>query len=185
MLISGVFILLSACTPQQKFDEASERSRIMALHNLQRTYHFEKMTEEFVTLFSENHISVNRGAISRPSGAENRERFNRYFESVEFEKWDDIDPPVIRFSDDGSMAYTIVHKEVVVNYRNEDNEKVRESTGFSWVAIYKKYAGEWKIDCVASTNKPGISTITNQHGLYQIIFDRQQEYIYQPIKNIS
>ena len=51
------------------------------------------------------------------------------------------------------MAYTVVEKEVVVKYKNEESQEILETTIFAWVAIYKKYGSEWKIDCVASTNE--------------------------------
>lgn len=153
-----IFLLLClACNKDiQRNQEAVEMKKILALHEQQRTFHFEKMAEEFASLLSENHISVNRGEIKSPTTAENTERFKNYFKSVEFEKWDDVQPPTVRFSDDFSLAYTIVNKEVVVTYKDENDQHHRELTEFSWVAIYKKYSDGWKIDCVASTNKPSV-----------------------------
>ena len=81
-------------------------------------------------------------------------KFSNYFNSVKFEKWDDISPPIIRFSEDYSLAYTIVDKEVVINYSDENGIIQKESTKYSWVAIYKRYKDGWKIDCIASTNQP-------------------------------
>lgn len=147
-------VLLIACnTPVQTFDEAAEIEKILAIHHEQRKVHFEKMPKEFTEMMSENFISVNRGKVTTPSKKDNVERFTNYFNSVEFVKWDDVKPPVIRFSDDGSMAYTVVEKEVVVTYE-ADEKKYESKTMFSWVAIYKKYGVEWKIDAVASTNLP-------------------------------
>lgn len=153
----GITLLLwtgfMGCEKSQQINEAEEKSKIMALHKLQRTYHFEKMAKEFAEQLSPNHISVNRGQIKSPTQEEHIKRFQNYFNSVEFEKWDDVSPPVIRFSDDYSLAYTIVDKEVIVKYEDEEGNLQRELTPFSWVAIYKRYPDGWKIDCVASTNK--------------------------------
>ncbi len=148
----GVF-LVSCQTPPNGFDEAAETEKILQIHNEQRRVHFEKLAEEFTEMMSENFISVNRGEIEMPSKEDNVKRFSAYFNSVEFVKWDDIKPPVIRFSDDGSMAYTVVEKEVVVTYEAK-GKKYESTTIFSWVAIYKKYGEDWKIDAVASTNLP-------------------------------
>ena len=156
-----ILILLMAASCGVKDQSADEKNRkeeataqILALHNLQKKYHVEKQAGEFVDQFSENYVSVNRGKVSSPTKEESEKMFGNYFQSVEFEKWDDISEPVIRFSDDYSMAYTIVEKEVVTRYEAEGEMK-RESTKFSWVAIYKKYDTGWKIDCVVSTNEPG------------------------------
>ncbi len=154
-----IIVSFCCCTPEQKtakIDAQAEKEKILELHNSQRTYHFDKMTAELVSQFSEHHISVNRGEINSSSKEEHMARFTSYFNSVEFEKWDDITPPVIRFSDDYSLAYTIVDKEVVVRYLDENGKEMRGSTKFSWVTIYKKYPDGWKIDCIASTNKPNV-----------------------------
>lgn len=158
-LILVLVIMLPACQVSKKLQEDQYRNEILALHQLQRKYHFEKMAEEFAAQLSDGHVSVNRGEIKSLSKEEHINRFERYFSAVDFEKWDDISPPIIKFSDDYSLAYTIVDKEVVLTYKDDDGILQKERTKFSWVAIYKRYKGEWKIDCVASTNKA--STIVN------------------------
>ena len=151
-------LILFSCSSNQNppvFDLEKARQEILELHELQRDVHFQKKASEFANLLSENHISLNRGAVNTPTIEENTARFQKYFDSVEFIKWDDVKPPVIRFSDDGSMAYTIVEKEVIVSYEGDEGQEIRDVTTFAWVAIYKKYGSEWKIDCVASTSMPG------------------------------
>ena len=155
-----IFLVALGCvnneqTASSQEVEAEATRQILALHELQKTDHFEKKAEEFVALLSDDYISVDGGTVSGIDRQAYIDRFQNYFDSVEFEKWDDIDPPIIRFSDDFSMAYTIVNKEVIVKYEEEDGTLQRDKTIFSWVAIYRKHQGEWKIDCVASTNKPG------------------------------
>ena len=156
-----VLITLLSCQEKRVPDILTLEQEIMEVHNLSRTYHVEKMAEEFVSQLSDKHISVNRGKISHLNIEEKIKQVKQYFDLVEFEKWDDIEPPIIRFSDDYSMAYTIVNKELVLNYTNDENEKVREKTIFSWVAIYTNDDGKWKVDCVASTNEPSITEIIN------------------------
>ncbi len=147
-----MLIAMGACQSTTP-DLEVERARILELHQLQQKYHLEKMAPEFAALMAEDYISINRGEITTPSYEENRERFQNYFDAVEFVKWEDVNPPIIRFSDDASMAYTVVEKEVIVRYDYEGVEPTEQLTHFSWVAIYKKTAGEWAIDCVASTNQ--------------------------------
>ena len=125
----------------------------MEMHDAQRTYHFGKDSVSFAQQMSEAYVSVNRGLITRPSIQDNISRYNSYFSAVEFVKWDDLNPPVIRFSDDGSMAYTVVDKEVIVEYKISETETILDSGYYAWVAIYKKQAEGWKLDCVASTNR--------------------------------
>jgi len=135
-------------------DLVKAKSEILALHNAQRSYHFQKDSISFANQLSESFISINRGEIKRPKREETISRYNGYFSSVEFLKWNDISEPIVRFSDDGSMAYTIVDKKVEISYQNAKGEKETELTHFAWTTIYKKHNSIWKIDCVTSTNKP-------------------------------
>lgn len=153
LLLSILFI--SSCSEQRNdnFYPETETHKILELHHSQRTFHFEKNAEAFVNLFSDNFVSVNKGKVIAPTVSENRSKFQTYFNNVEFKKWDDIEPPIIRFSDDGSMAYTIVKKEIIIQYLNDKKETTEEKTVFAWTTIYRKQNGEWKIECVTSTNQ--------------------------------
>lgn len=146
--------IFSACIEQKKVDFESEKQQILKLHNAQRDYHFNKDSVAFANQLSKNFISVNRGEIKSPKKDETISRYHNYFSSVEFLKWDDVSVPIIKFSDDGSMAYTIVDKIVTVSRKDQNGNTVEGRTHFAWTAIYKKYGDQWKIDCVTSTNKP-------------------------------
>ncbi len=146
------FLFLS-CGQEQSFDLEKEKKIILELHNKQREYHFEKDSVSFANQLSKNFISVNRGKITHPEINETISRYHSYFSSVEFENWDDVSEPIIRFSEDGTLAYTIVDKVVKTAYLDENGIKQSGSTHFAWTAIYKKYDDQWKIDCVTSTEK--------------------------------
>ncbi|WP_242155708.1 nuclear transport factor 2 family protein [Aestuariivivens sediminis] len=153
LLLIPIFALFVSCSNQTGFDRDKETKAILELHNLQRDYHFNKDSISFANLLSKNFISVNKGIISRPKKSEIISRYNNYFSSVEFVKWDDISEPVIKFSDDGTLAYTIVNKIVKITYNNEKGETIEGETHFAWTAIYRKYGNEWKIDCLTSTEE--------------------------------
>ncbi len=150
-----VLFLLGNCSGESEMpvDLEQARAEILKLHQEQRRQHFEKDSIAFAKQLSEHFISVNRGVVSRPTYEENLGRYHQYFSSVDFVKWDDVAEPIIRFSEDGKMAYAIVEKEVVVSYDYDGTER-EGRTEFAWVTIYRKYENGWKIDCVASTNKP-------------------------------
>ena len=149
-----VLLISASCTKAKKIDKLEEKSKILKLHNAQRDYHFNKDSIAFANQLSDNFISVNKGLISSPKKEETISRYNGYFSSVEFIRWDDVTEPIIRFSDDGSMAYTIVDKIVSLTYKDKIGNTIEGKTHFAWTAIYKKYGNQWKIDCITSTDKP-------------------------------
>ena len=156
-LLSLIPFLYLSCDKSQKSTFSDDKDKIMKMHFEQRNYHFNKDSIAFANQFSDNFISVNKGKISMPNKVETISRYNGYFSSVEFLKWDDVSEPIVKFSDDGSMAYTIVDKIVLITYKDENGNSVEDKTHFAWTTIYKKYGNEWKIDCVTSTNKPNVN----------------------------
>ena len=156
ILIVPILLLAISCNEKVEFNLEEETEKILNLHHAQRDYHFGKDSISFANQLSDNFISVNRGKITRPDRQSTISRYHNYFSSVEFIKWDDVSEPVVRFSEDGSLAYTIVEKVVKVSYEDENGMMVDSETLFAWTAIYKKYLDEWKIDCVTSTNTESI-----------------------------
>lgn len=148
-----VAILFLSCKNESSFDLNKEKKAILKLHNKQRENHFKKDSIAFANQLSKNFISVNRGKITSPKTEETIKRYHNYFSSVEFVKWDDISQPIIRFSNDGTLAYTIVDKIVETTYIDVNGNKKNRITHFAWTAIYKKYDNEWKTDCVTSTQR--------------------------------
>jgi len=155
-ILSIIITLCVSCNKPKSFSIEEETANILKLHHAQRNYHFNKDSITFANQLSKNFVSVNRGEISKPTKEATISRYNNYFSSVEFVKWDDVTEPIVKFSDDGSVAYTIVDKIITITYKNEKDSLVEEETRFAWTTIYKKYDGEWKIDHVASTNKPSV-----------------------------
>ena len=96
-------------------------------------------------------MEVNRGLIKKPSYSNSRKRFQSYFDAVDFIKWDDVSPPIFSFSDDGTMATSIVDKLVINKNKQEGNRL--DTTHYAWLAVYKKINGKWRMHRMGSTNK--------------------------------
>jgi ketosteroid isomerase-like protein len=141
-------LFLVSCVRPPAPDLEKAKQEILSLEARQRAYHVGKDARSFVDLFSDDFLSISQGEVTRPGRKESYNRFNAYFNRVTFVKWDDVAAPVIRFSDDGSVAYAAVQKMVVVS----DSGRL-DTTRFAWLTVYRKEAGLWKIDCVVSTNK--------------------------------
>ncbi|HEX5653732.1 MAG TPA: nuclear transport factor 2 family protein [Chitinophagaceae bacterium] len=147
-----LFVLAWGCSPKQFMPE-KETIVIRQLLEQERKAHVQKNTDLFMSEFADGMISVNKGEVNIATLSENRERISRYFNRVNFMKWDDRKPPVIRFSDDGSLAYAIIEKQVILNYPDSTGKVVYDTTDYAWVSIYRKQDDGWKIECNISTNK--------------------------------
>ena len=160
-LFPSLILILLLCSYCKQKDQSSSRvnsavsasAEILKLHQLQRDYHFNKNVNDFVGILSDDYINVSEGVINHPTTEANTARFTSYFSSVDFQKWDDIEPPIIRFSEDSTLAYTIVHKQVELTTKDSTGTEVKESVEYAWLAIYRRVGDGWKIECAVSTDK--------------------------------
>lgn len=151
--IQLLLLILSMACKEPPVSREQARQEILKQHYAQQQYHLEENVEAFVDLLSEDHVSVNRGAVTQAGHEAIKDRFRNYFGAVEFEQWEDTAEPVIRFSDDNTLAYSIVQKDVVTRYQNESGQTLRDSVHYAWLAVYHRdNSGEWKVETVASTN---------------------------------
>jgi hypothetical protein len=144
----AAFISTQSCTPRPDFE--AEKQAILILHDQQRKAHIEKNVDLLVSDSLTDFIEVNRGLIKSPSRSENLKRFEAYFNSVEFVKWDDVSTPIISFSDDATMATSVVDKLVIIK-RKSDNKL--DTAHFAWLAVFKKKNGKWQLHRMGSTNR--------------------------------
>jgi hypothetical protein len=146
-------VLFFVSCSSKKINLGDEEQTLRKLLQQERKAHFEKNVDLFVSEFADSMITVNKGKVTKHSIEQNKKRIEPYFTSVKFIKWDDVAEPVIKFSDDGSMAYAIVQKEVILTYPDSTGKAFFDTTHYAWTSIYHKQKGEWKIECNISTNK--------------------------------
>lgn len=150
LTLAGLFMW--SCT-NRPVGLPEEKKAILALLQQERKAHFQRDTELFVREFSDSMLSVNRGVVKYTPPDTMRRSVGKYFSAVHFIKWDDRAEPVIRFSDDGSLAYAIVQKEVIVSYPDTTGKLFYDTTQYAWVSVYRKTGGTWKVEANVSTNK--------------------------------
>lgn len=144
--------LLISCSVK-KADLVKEENAIRNLLQQERKAHFDRNVDLFVSEFADSMISVNKGNVKILTPEENKKRIEPYFKSVEFSKWDDVAEPMIRFSEDATLAYAVVQKKVVLSYKDSFGQPLFDSTDYAWVSVYRKQKGEWKVESNISTNK--------------------------------
>ena len=123
------------------------------IHNQQQTAHLTHDAGLFTSTFHDPVLLIGDGSISESSRSERRERSQGYFDQVEFVAWDDVDPPIIRVSADGTMATNLVRKHVHLAVEDSNGVRQEESTQFAWMESWEKLAGVWQLMAVASTNE--------------------------------
>jgi len=111
LLLIGCF-LLAQCAAEKNADIQKETEAISTLLKQEQKAHLEENADLFVSEFAPGMISINRGNLSTHTTEQHKKRIKSYFDQVEFVKWEDVVEPQIKFSDDASLAYAILQKQV-------------------------------------------------------------------------
>lgn len=121
--------------------------KLLELHELQRTAHFNGDVKLLVSILADDFKEISNGKIISPKKEDLVKRFQNYFDTVTFIEWDDINPPIVKVSNDASMAHVYVNKRVKFKTK-EQNE---ESTTFAWTSTFQKIDGNWLMTSITST----------------------------------
>ncbi|MSR63589.1 MAG: hypothetical protein EXS08_14220 [Planctomycetes bacterium] len=153
MLRALLLVLLVGCAARP--DLARERAALLELHEAQRCAHLAEDAEALVELLADDYFELADGVLRRPPREESQARFQGYFDAVEFLAWEDIAPPEIELSADGSLATMAVQKVVRLRTREEDGTEHIERALYAWLATCAKdAAGRWRLASVTSTRRP-------------------------------
>jgi hypothetical protein len=133
----------------------ADLAELMRLHDQQKQAHLSYNGELFTDMFADRLTQLQRGDVTVRTKSENLTRIKAYFSSYKFIEWEDIVPPVIKLSKDGSLAAVTVQKRVRGTYKDDAGTERADDTIFAWLEVWEKIAGKWKVITVASTDKAG------------------------------
>jgi hypothetical protein len=132
---------------------ARARAEVLRFHAEERRAHLERNPAALVALLGDDLVQVANGEVSRPTRAAALERFGKYFGSVEFLAWDDLEPPRVILSADATLAVVTVRKQVTLVPAGAGAGAIPETTVFAWSETLARRGGRWRIVAVTSTRK--------------------------------
>jgi hypothetical protein len=113
------------------------------VHRADRQSHFQTDANLLVRHSSDEFISVSNGKISRATRAEVKQAFEASFKNAKYFEWDDLEPPIIKVSNDASMAWMIVRIKVRRTQRDESGKENERSFVYAGIMTYEKRNGKW------------------------------------------
>ena len=125
----------------------ADEAALLDLHQRDRQAHLSGDAELLASGIGETLIDSRGGKLQRLSRDEFRERFADYFGRVRYSRWDDVEPPSVTVSADGSQAWMAIHIEADLTTL-DGNARRFES---SWIAVYEKRTGGWAMTGIASS----------------------------------
>lgn len=115
------------------------REELLVLHRKNVEAHLNNNADYLVQGVSKDFISVNNGKVNFPSIEELRKNYSNYLESTEFSLYEDQMDPIIGFSDDGSIGWSIVRVSVKGKSRNKHDLDFT----CAWITLYKRCKDSW------------------------------------------
>ena len=99
-------------------------------------------------------ISVSNGRVQRTTPAENLQFFEEYFKGAKYYEWDDLEPPIVRVSNDASMAWMIVRTRVHRVQTPSGGTATERRFVYAGIMAYEKKGGRWVRVANVSTFEP-------------------------------
>jgi hypothetical protein len=130
-------------------DLEAERASLLALHRAGITAHVELDAEALAKDHSDEFVSAYQGRISRGTIEGTRRFFTEYFKDASYPQYEDVEPPIIRISDDASMAWILSRTRVRRVHKGKEEPFV-----YAGVMMYAKRDGRWVRVGNASTFEP-------------------------------
>ncbi len=140
-VIAGMLFLFISCCPESDLEKY--RQEILDLHRDAIRAHLEKDVGFFTRDLANDYFSVGNGSIRHPSKEEIDQQFSNYINNTEFTEYRDLEDPLIGFSDDGSLAWSIVRVRVAGERTVEADSIRRFDTTWAWITLYKREGNRW------------------------------------------
>ncbi|MGD8537929.1 MAG: hypothetical protein PVI66_04340 [Candidatus Aminicenantes bacterium] len=133
-------------------DTEALRSEILDFHKKFIDDHLNKNVDSFVEDYAEDYIFVAHGEIDHPSKEEFKTSFSEYLHSTTFSEYRDLEEPIVGFSKDGSMAWSIVKVKVAGAREVEIGSTKEFDIIYAWITLYERQGDKWIRTVEVSTN---------------------------------
>jgi hypothetical protein len=88
-------------------------------------------------------MSVGRGEIRNPTKGEITAQFSNYLNNTTFTEYRDLREPIINFSNDGSIAWSVVQVKVAGKRIMDDASERDFDDTWAWITLYKRQSDKW------------------------------------------
>lgn len=141
IFILGVLLLFSSCMQQTDFEK--ERQELLQIHEADRQAHFATDVDLLLANSSDQFILVTKGDISTISRSELHSMMGTSFAGATYYEWDDLNPPMVRISRDGSMAWMITRLNVRYTRLDSSGKEQERHFVYAGIMTYEKLDGKW------------------------------------------
>jgi len=137
----ALVLSLIGCQSSQDFEVL--RAELLDIHKKFIEAHLAKDVDFFVHDLAEDYVFVARGEISHPTPEEIRSNMSDYLNNTEFSEYRNLQEPLIGFSRDGSLGWSIVKVKVTGKRRLEDGSERDTDFICAWITLFERQGDKW------------------------------------------
>ena len=147
-LYALILLSLSGCTvsylvgEEEAEVEETNRNELLALHQKMLEAHRQSNVDLLLEDSLDEYVVANRGEISRPSLEERKRVVGHYFDITQFTEYRDLEEPVVKVSEDGTLGWVIAQVEAK-GMQQIDNQQQPVEFVSAWIELYQKQDGNW------------------------------------------
>lgn len=155
LLLGSIFVFsVLSVAGQVRVDLEKEKAELLRIHRSDREAHFKTNPELLLQRSPDEMISVNQGKIERAKKEDRQKIFAEYFKGAKYLEWDDLEEPIIRISNDGSMAWMITRLKVRRTQADSNGKEQETKFVYAGIMTYERRSGEWIKVANVSTFEP-------------------------------
>lgn len=145
LLCSVIFITVCAGCQQagNAVDIEKERQALLAVYQTEKNAHRNTAVESLMENAGERFISASQGKIYSQSRQDVRQFFESYFRNATYQEYDDLQPPVVRVSADGSMGWVLSRLRARRTQIDENGAAQSREFVYAGIMVYEKRDGKW------------------------------------------
>lgn len=144
-LKSGLILLIGlACIACNRLggNRADDVKELLAMHNQVLEAHRQNNVEMWNSLEAETLTVASGGMLTEVSLKDRLPSRRSYLRTTKFETYEDVRPPIIRVSDDGTLAWLFAQVEIK-GERELGGKTVPFHDVWAWVELYERRNGKW------------------------------------------
>ena len=140
-----LFIILAlgftGCQSSPDFE--AMKAELLDIHEKFIEAHLEKNVDYFVQDLAEDYVFVARGEITYPTEEEIRSNMNDYLNNTKFSEYRYTQEPIVGFSKDGSLGWSIVRVKVAGKRTLDDGTERDTDFICAWITLFERQDDKW------------------------------------------
>ena len=150
--LSLCFSLITGCNSRIEIDKEKEKAAIIKLQSDAKKVLIAGDFDSLLEFSLQEFYEVSNGEMKKNTHAKMRENFEKgpKFKEVEIIE---LEEPIIRISNDGTMAWAIGKRRFSYTYENSTDPESRQISEYSYLQIFEKEYGKWKYSDQALCSK--------------------------------